>query len=296
MPPCSRRSARSCAVFERAAIIGTGLIGGSVAAALKRAGLARHVAGYSRSDGVRAHQAGLIDSLAGDPVAAVAGADLVVLAAPVSVNAALFETLADGIVPDAVVTELSSVKAGVAQAASAALGMRLPRYVPTHPIAGGERRGPDAADAALFDGRLVIISPLVTSARDAVERLELMWQRLGARTRRLDVSTHDELYALVSHWPHAAAYAMAAGIASRLRDDGGDYVGPGLRDMTRIAASDPGLWADIVLANAGRVLDCAEDFQRELDRIRAAIATGDREALMAAFSRGAQWRRSLPPR
>ena len=283
-------------MFERAAIIGTGLIGGSLAAALKRGGLARHVVGYSRSDGIRARDRGLIDSLADDPAAAVAGADLVVLAAPVSVNAALFEQLAGSLDPAAVVTELSSVKAGVAQAASAALGPLLSRYVPTHPIAGGERRGPEAADAALFDGRLVIISPLVTSARDAVERLEQLWQRLGARTRRLDVSTHDELYALVSHWPHAAAFAMAAGIASRLRDDGGDYVGPGLRDMTRIAASDPALWADIVLANASRVLVCIDDFQAELDRIRTAIATGDREALVAAFSRGAQWRKALPPR
>ncbi len=283
-------------MFERVAIIGTGLIGGSVGAALKRAGLARHIVGYSRSDGSRALAAGLIDTLAEGPAAAVDGADLVILAAPVSVNAALFATLAEHIDPAAVITELSSVKAGVAQAASTALGARLPRYVPTHPIAGGERRGPDAADPALFDDRLVIISPLVTSARDAVERLESLWQGLGARTRRLDVSTHDELYALVSHWPHAAAYALAAAMAARLRDDGGDYVGPGLRDMTRIAASDPALWADIVLANAGRVLDCADDFLAELDRIRAAIASGNREALVEAFSRGAQWRQGLPPR
>lgn len=282
--------------FERVAIVGTGLIGGSFAAALKRAGAARHIAGYSRTDGARALAAGLIDELAGDPAAAVTGADLVVLAAPVSVNVRLLTTLAPVIAPGAMLTELSSVKAGVAEAATGSLGARLGRYVPTHPIAGGERKGPDAADAALFDDRLVILSPLPSSEVEVVERFDDLWRQLGARTRRLDVATHDSLYAAVSHWPHVAAYALAASIAARLPVDGGEFVGPGLRDLTRIAASDPTLWADIVLANSAQVLDCAEGFAIELERIREAIVAGDRDGLVEAFGRGASWRQGLAPR
>lgn len=296
MPPSWQRWGRWSVAFERVAIVGTGLIGGSFAAALKRAGLARHIAGYSRTDGARALAGGLIDELAGDPVEAVSEADLVVLAAPVSVNVRLLTTLAPVIPPGAILTELSSVKAGVAAAASASLGSKLGRYVPTHPIAGGERKGPEAANAALFEGRLVIVSPLPSSEAAVVERFDELWRRLGARTRRLDVAAHDALYAAVSHFPHAAAYALAAAVAARLPDDGGDFVGPGLLDLTRIAASDPTLWADIVLANAGQVLDCADGFAAELARIREAIATGDRDGLVEAFSRGSNWRQGLAAR
>ena len=279
--------------FERVAIVGTGLIGGSFAAALRRAGAARHLVGHARTDGARALAAGLIDELAADPVEAVRGADLVVLAAPVSVNAALFPALAPVIAPEALITDLSSVKAGVAAAAVASLGPRLAGYVPTHPIAGGERKGPDSADAALFDRRLVIVSALPSSDPAAVERLDTLWRRLGAHTRRLDVATHDAVYAAVSHWPHVAAYALAAAVSARLPDEGDVFVGPGLRDLTRIAASDPALWADIVLANADHVLACADGFEQELARIRDAIAAGDRGRLVQAFSRGASWRQGL---
>ena len=283
-------------VFERVAIVGIGLIGGSFAAALRRAGAARHLVGHARTDGARALAAGLIDELAADPAEAVRGADLVVLAAPVSVNAALFPALAPVIAPGALITDLSSVKADVAEAAVASLGPRLAGYVPTHPIAGGERKGPDNADAALFDGRLVILSPLPSSDPAAIERFDTLWRCLGAYTRRLDVATHDAVYAAVSHWPHVAAYALAAAIAARLPADGDVFVGPGLRDLTRIAASDPALWADIVLANADHVLACADGFEQELARIRGAIAAGDRDRLVEAFSLGANWRRGLAGR
>lgn len=282
-------------MFERVAVIGTGLLGGSLAAGLRVRGLARHCVGYSPADGHRALAGGLVDSLADALGQAVHGADLVVLAAPVSINAGLMAEVAAALAPMAIVTDLSSVKQGVVAAACRALGPAAARYVPTHPIAGGERSGPEAADANLFEGRLVIVSPLAVSEPAVVGRFEALWQALGARTRRLDVAAHDEAYALVSHWPHAAAYALAASIGGRLAayPASAELVGPGLSDMTRIAASDPALWADIVLANAAAVLDCADGFARELADIRAAIEAGDRQALVAAFDRGAQWRRGL---
>jgi prephenate dehydrogenase len=278
-------------VFERVAIIGTGLIGGSFAAALRQRGLARHVVGFSPADGERALRAGLVDALAEDLASAVAGADLVVLAAPVSVNARLISDLVGALADAALVTDLSSVKAPVARAAAAALGPALPRYVPSHPIAGGERSGPESADAALFEGRTVIVSPLLQSDPAAVERVERLWHAVGAVTRRFDVETHDRIYASVSHWPHALAFALAATLAAGLSESAAKaLVGPGLRDMTRIAMSDPALWADILLSNAGPVEQCAAAFDDELKRIRDALAAGDRDTLVARFAAAAHWR------
>jgi len=281
-------------VFERVAIIGTGLIGGSFAAAFRQRGLARHVVGFSPADGERALRAGLVDALADDLATAVAGADLVVLAAPVSVNVHLVSDLGGTLADAALVTDLSSVKAPVARAAVAALGPALPRYVPSHPIAGGERSGPEAADAALFEGRTVIVSPLLQSDPAAVEQVERLWQAIGAVTRRLDVETHDRVYASVSHWPHAVAFALAATMGADLTEPGSTaLVGPGLRDMTRIAMSDPALWADILLANAGPVERCAAAFDEQLVRIRDALAAGDRDALVARFAAAARWRQRI---
>ncbi len=284
-------------MFQRVVVAGTGLIGGSLAAALRRRKLAVQVVGYSPPDGDRALRAGLVDSLADDLASAVQDADLVVLAAPVSVNARLIASLAgcaDRLVPAAVITDLSSVKAPVAAAATAALGPALPRYVPSHPIAGGERSGPEAADPDLFSGRTVIVSPLPQSAPDAVAVIEDLWRRLDSRIHRLDVASHDRLYGAISHWPHAIAFALAAALSKTVPDDDAAWLaGPGLRDMTRIAMSDPELWADILLANAGPLAAVAADFDAALDRIREAVAADDRQALVAAVAGAAAWRRRL---
>jgi prephenate dehydrogenase len=284
-------------VFDRVVVVGTGLIGGSFAAALRRRGLAARIVGFSPPDGERALRAGLVDALADDLGAAVRGADLVVLAAPVSANATLVRTLGAcvaSLAAPALITDLSSVKAPVAEAAVASLGAALRRYVPSHPIAGGERSGPEAADADLFRDRMVIVSPLEQSAPDAVSAIERLWRSIGARTRRMDVATHDRLYAAISHWPHAIAFALASTLAARLTDDEAmALVGPGLRDMTRIAMSDAALWADILLANAGPVAGIAAEFETSLGRIRDAVASGDRDALIAQVAAAADWRRRV---
>jgi len=255
--------------------------------------------GYSPADGERALALGLIDVLTPDLATAVAGADLVVLAAPVSVNAALMAQLAIHLEPQALVTDLSSVKGPVVRAAAAALGAALGRYVPSHPIAGAELSGPAAAAADLFDGRTVILSPLRGTDTRALARIEALWQALGARPQQLDVDSHDRLYAAISHWPHVVAFALAATTAQAIEDEQGGaeraaaLVGPGLRDTTRIAKADAELWADILLANAGPVANCADAFAHQLERVRDALACADRERLVRVLEAAAHWRRSL---
>ena len=272
----------------RVALLGTGLIGGSLAAALKRHGLASRIIGYSGGDAQAALALGLVDEIADSAPAAVAGCDAVVLAAPVSANIALLGQIAGALPPDALLTDVSSVKLGVVEAARRHLGAALPGFVPCHPIAGSERSGPQAADAELFSGRTVILSPLEISAPAKVARLEQVWQRLGAKVLRLSPQEHDRVYALVSHWPHALGFALAAAVAGNDIDDA--LVGQGLLDLTRTAASSPELWADILLQNARPVLDAADLVADELAAIRGAVERGDRAALAALFARAAAWR------
>lgn len=275
----------------RAAILGTGLLGGSLAAALKQRRLARTVIGFSPGDsGDRALSLGLIDARAESPAAAVAGADLVVLAAPVSENARLIATIRGHLAPGALLTDVSSVKRPVIDAARRVLGDRLADFVASHPIAGSDRSGPQAADPALFDGRLVVVTPLAESSPAQQTRLLSLWHALGATTRLLDADVHDRLYALVSHWPHAVAFAMADTVAADPAP-GGPWAGKGLLDLTRIAASSPELWADILLQNAEPVLAVARRFRERTERIENALRDGDRDALRALFASAADWRR-----
>ncbi|MGE0312580.1 MAG: prephenate dehydrogenase [Lautropia sp.] len=295
--------------FGRVAIVGCGLIGGSVAAALRARGLCELLTAYSPADGAQARALGLVDVLAPTLEAAIDGADLVVLAAPVSVNAGLMPAIAGALGDRSVLTDVSSVKAGVVAAARAGLGPKRRRFVASHPIAGGETSGPSAANPALFEGRSAILSPMADADPDAVDEVRRLWQALGASTLDLDVDEHDRVYALVSHWPHAVAFGLARAVAGALgaaapgaaapavpaataaRADA--LIGAGLRDTTRIAASDPGLWADILLQNAGPVLDAARAFGDEIERLERAIRLADRDALVALIGDAARWRREI---
>ena len=275
----------------RVALLGTGLIGGSLAAALKRQRLALRIVGFSAGDAAEALALGLVDEVAESAEQAVAGCDTVILAAPVSVNCDLLTRIAPALSPGVLLTDVSSVKMPVVAAAIRHLGSALPGYVPSHPIAGGERSGPQAADARLFEGRTVILSPLSGSEADKVTRLEAIWQRLGATVVCMPPEEHDRVYALVSHWPHAVSFALAAALSKSSIRDG--LVGPGLMDLTRTAASSPTLWADILLQNAGPVLSAADQVQQELAAIRRAIEMRDRDALLDLFDQAASWRRRL---
>ncbi len=300
----------ACEGFGRVAIVGCGLIGGSVAAALRARGLCSALVGYSPADGEQALALGLVDTLAPTLEAAIAGADLVVLAAPVSVNAGLMPAIAPVLGARAVLTDVSSVKANVVAAARNGLGARRARFVASHPIAGAETSGPAAASATLFEGRTAILSPMADADPDAVDVVRRLWRALGASTRVLDVDEHDRVYALVSHWPHAVAFGLARSVAGALSAGASSagvrsgaapgeafqsdaLIGAGLRDTTRIAASDPALWADILLQNAAPVLSAARAFGEEIGRLERAISQGDRETLVALITDAARWRRDI---
>lgn len=278
------------------AIVGTGAVGGSIGGSLRARGLAREVRGFDPANGDAARALGLVDVVSPSLESAVRGADVVVLAAPVPVNRALLgdPALRDAMSPDAVLTDVSSTKASVVAAAAAGLGPRLGRYVASHPIAGADRGGPGASRVGLLEGMHVILCPTAACDADAVARVDALWTALGARVARMAPEHHDRLFAEVSHWPHAVAFALAASVGrGPLADDARRYHGAGLRDTTRVGGSPPDLWAGILLDNRDATLAAAAAFRHELDAIEHALRAGDREALQAALARGAAWRTTL---
>lgn len=282
--------------FAKAAIVGTGAVGASVGGGLRARGLALEVWGFDPANAEAARAAGAIDRVAVSLAEALDNAALVILAAPVPVNRSLLGegALRDALAPRAVLTDVSSTKASVVAAAHAGLGARLGRFVASHPIAGSERTGPGAARPDLIAGAHVIVCPTEDCDADALATVESMWAALGGRTARMDAAHHDRLFAEVSHWPHAVAFALSASVGcGPLADDARRYHGAGLRDTTRVGGSAPDLWAGILLDNRDASLAAAAAFRAELERIERALAGGDSAALVAALARGADWRRAL---
>lgn len=279
----------------RIAILGIGLIGGSIAAALRARGVPASLAGCAPGgDAARALELGLIDEAFTDPVAAVQGADWVVLAAPVPVLGALMSTIAPALGPETRITDCGSTKRSVVESARAALGHAFSRYVAGHPIAGSERSGPDAANPDLFRGRRWVLCPVNDAQRSQCDSLRELLAPTGAVISEMTPDQHDRLFAEVSHWPHAVAFALGAAIArGGLADQAIEFSGGGLRDTSRIAASSPELWAGILLDNADAVLESAERYRGELDRMVAAIGRRDRAALIDSLEAASLWRRRL---
>jgi prephenate dehydrogenase len=284
-------------VFDRVALLGVGMIGGSVAAACRVRGATGRITGYTpQSDAREALELGLIDAAAGSVAEAVRDADLVILAAPISAQPALFTDLLPHLRADALITDCASTKASTVAAARERLGPAFARYVPSHPIAGSERHGPQAARADLFNGAMVIVCPQPENSVGSVARIRDLWSALGARVVELDAPRHDRVFAEVSHWPHAVVFAMCSAIANGgFSEDALRFAGAGLRDSSRIGASSPQLWADILLDNREPVLECARAFEVELAALLAALKAGDRVALAACFEPGSRWRQALKP-
>lgn len=283
------------ASFGRLAVLGVGLIGGSVAAAARTAGCVDHVIGYAPGDDAREALAlGLLDSVADSPAQAVAGADLIVLAAPIGALPELFAGLVPHLAPGALLTDCASTKLSTIAAARAALGPAYARYLPAHPIAGSEKHGPQAARAGLFRDAAVIVCPQPETAPQAVARVTAFWSALGGRVSELDADRHDRIFAEVSHWPHAMVFALCAAIArGPWAEDALRMAGGGLRDTSRIGASSAALWADILLDNREPVLERAAAFETELAAILGALRAGDRDALIERFARASAWRSRL---
>jgi len=273
--------------FERVAILGVGLIGGSFALALKQAKVCAHVTGAGRSGAnlKLALERGVIDSIAADAVAAVHGADLVLLSAPVAQFPKLFRELASVVGPKAVVTDGGSTKRDVVAAARATLGRKIGQFVPAHPIAGAEKSGAGAASADLFRDKRVILTPLAENSDAAVKKVEEAWAACGARTARMEAEEHDAVLAAVSHLPHVLAYALVHEIASR--ENGAQLfalAAGGFRDFTRIASSHPEMWRDICVANRDRLLEELKKYGKELDSIGRLLEAGDGAGLEKLFA------------
>ena len=274
-------------LFERVAVLGVGLIGGSFALALKQAGACRHVVGAGRSSANlrRALELGIIDATAPDAVAAAHNADLVLLATPVAQFLKLFREVATVLAPRALITDGGSTKRDVVSAARAGLGRKIAQFVPAHPIAGAEKSGADAANPALFRERRVVLTPLPENSESAVKKVQAAWSACGARITRMDPEEHDAVLGAVSHLPHVLAYALVHELATR---ESGEqlfqYAAGGFRDFTRIASSHPEMWRDICIANSDRILDELRRYRKKLDAIGKLLEAGDAAALEKLFA------------
>ncbi len=276
----------SAARFERVAVVGVGLIGGSFGLALKAAGACAQVVGAGRSAGnlEAALASGAIDSIAPDAAAAARGADLVLVATPVAQFERVFASIAPVLGPAALVTDAGSTKRDVIAAARAGLGSALARFVPAHPVAGAERSGAAAASATLFGEKRVVLTPLAENADETVARVEAAWRACGARVFRMTPGEHDAVFAAVSHLPHLLAYALVHEIAGRADSDRlFGYAAGGFRDFTRIASSHPEMWRDICLANRDALLGELARYGAELERLRALLEASDGAGLQRLF-------------
>ena len=283
-------------LFEKITIVGLGLIGGSLARALRRASLCGAITGYGRREAAlrQAVQQGIIDRYSLDVRAAVAGADVVVLATPLSTTETLMREMSAGLKPGCIITDVGSAKGVVVAAARTALADRLAYCVPAHPIAGTEQSGVEASFAGLFDRHVVIITPLAETDRDARDTVAAMWQGVGATVVDLDADHHDEVLAATSHLPHVLVYTLIDCLAQMHdKEEIFAYAAGGFADFTRVASSSPEMWRDICLANSTSLLAVLDRFERHLDRARQAIASGEGDRLTEIFSRAKRARDEL---
>ena len=285
------------ALYDRVALIGLGLIAGSMSLAMREAGLAREVVGYARSKATRdtAREIGLVDRVTDSAAEAVRGADLVVLAVPVGAMGEVAAEIAPHLAAGATVTDVGSVK----QAVIEAVGPHLPEgvhFVPGHPLAGTEHSGPRAGFAALFRNRWWLLTPPGGTDPEAVARLAALIRAMGANVEEMDAPHHDLVLAVTSHTPHLIAYTMV-GVADHLKrvteSEVIKYSAAGFRDFTRIAASDPTMWRDVFLQNKEAVLDILGRFTEELFVLQRAIRMGDGPHLHDYFTRTRAIRRGI---
>lgn len=280
----------------RAAIIGVGLIGGSIARACTATGAAGAVHLWDIDAGVRDRARALgLGAVFDDPADAVRGCDLVVLCAPSGAMAAAAAAVAPGLEAGVIVTDVGSVKAAVASAVAPLLPQGV-HFIPGHPIAGTEQSGPDAGFAGLFDGRWCILCPPEDASADAVARLSTFWTALGARVDTMDAARHDLVLAMTSHLPHLIAFtivATAEDVETLTESEVVKYSAGGFRDFTRIAASDPTMWRDVFLLNKDAVLDLLGRFSEDLTALRRAIRWGDGDTLFATFERARRMRKGV---
>ncbi len=269
-------------MFKQLGVIGCGLMGGSFALALKRAGLVERVVGYSKSPSTteKARKLGVIDVAAESALLAVSGSDIVLIAVPVAATEATFKAVRHLVEPGVLFMDVGSTKRDVVDAARRVLKERVVSFVPAHPIAGKETGGIAHADASLYNGRQVILTPLPQTDPDLVQKATDVWAAIGSQVLRMTPENHDAAFAAVSHLPHMLAFAYFNSVARQ--PAGRDFLslaGPGFRDFTRIAASDPSVWRDILMSNREEILKQSERFRHTLDAMEHVMKIGNLEAL-----------------
>jgi prephenate dehydrogenase len=281
------------AMFEQLGLIGCGLMGGSFALAMKRAGLVKRVVGYSKSPSTteRARQMGVIDVEAPSALLAVSGADVVLLAVPVSATEATFKAIRHLITSNMLIMDVGSTKRDVVDAARRVLRDNVGSFVPAHPIAGKEVSGVDHADPDLYHGKQVILTPVDRTLPGHLQRAQELWEGLGCQVLQMAPEAHDAAFAAVSHVPHLLAFALMHAITNQpLGKDFLGLAGPGFRDFSRIAASDPKMWRDVLLANKLEVVEQSKIFQRSLLNMLQMIEDGDSGKLEAMIDQASQGR------
>jgi prephenate dehydrogenase len=280
-------------MFEQLGLIGCGLMGGSFALALKRAGLVKRVVGYSKSPSTteRARQMGVIDVEAPSALLAVSGADIVLLAVPVSATEATFKAIRHLVGPNTLIMDVGSTKRDVVDAARRVLRDNLGSFVPCHPITGKEVSGVEHADVDLYAGKQVIVTPIERTFTVQLQKAIDVWTALGCHVLKMSPQGHDAAYAAVSHLPHLIAFALINGITGQ--EHGKEYMslaGPGFRDFTRIAASDPKMWRDILIANREELLAQSRIFQQTLQSLEELIGSSSGDLLEVLIEKASETR------
>ena len=283
-------------MIERLAIIGVGMIGASLALALKQARAVNHVVGCGRNqiNLQKGMDLGVIDSYTASIAEAASSADVVVIATPLGAMKQVFEQIVDIVAENTVITDTGSAKGSVIKVAQTVLGDKISQFVPGHPIAGAEKSGVEAGLADLYQNRRVIITPLKSTDPEAVAKIESMWQACGASIEYLGVEHHDKVLAATSHLPHMLAYGLVNYLSSlNDHDEIFKYAAGGFRDFTRIASSDPVMWRDVCISNGEALLTLIEGYKNELDQVSVAIRDGDQERLLELFGKAKSERDSL---
>jgi prephenate dehydrogenase len=288
-------------MFNQLGVIGCGLMGGSFALALKRGGLVKKVVGYSKSPSTteKARKMGAIDVAAESALLAVSGSDLVLLAVPVAATEATLKAIRHLVEPGVMIMDVGSTKRDVVDAARRVLKEKVDCFVPAHPIAGKESAGIDHADALLYNGRQVILTPLAQTQPALVQKATDVWSAIGSQVLKMSPENHDAAFAAVSHLPHLLAFAYFASVAKQ--PAGKDFLslaGPGFRDFTRIAASDATMWRDVLMSNREEILKQSLRFRHTLDALEHVMKLGNAEALedliRGASTSRASWQMSTP--
>ncbi|MEZ5702871.1 MAG: prephenate dehydrogenase/arogenate dehydrogenase family protein [Burkholderiaceae bacterium] len=280
-------------MLNSSGLIGCGLMGGSFALALKRAGLVKRVVGYSKSPSTteRARQMGVIDVEAPSALLAVSGADLVLLAVPVSATEATFKAIRHLVTKNTLIMDVGSTKRDVVDTARRVLKDQVGVFVPAHPIAGKELSGVEHADVDLYMGRQVILTPIERTLTTQLDKAHQLWTALGCEVKVMTPEAHDAAFAAVSHLPHMIAYALMNAIKGQEQaEEFLALAGPGFRDFSRIAASDPQMWRDVLMANREEVLAQAKQFQRALHAIELTLAHAESDKLESLIDKASQAR------